>query len=150
MFPNAKGSELLSILATIDPVSQAVGSVTTGWISVANFHALMTILETGALGVAGTVDAKLQQALDAAGTGVKDITGRAIVQFTQVGGGSAKQALLNLKPEDLDIANGYGFMRLSITVGVAASVVAAQIIGLNPRYADADAFNQAAVTQIIY
>jgi hypothetical protein len=72
------------------------------------------------------------------------------VQFTQVGGGSAKQALLNLKPEDLDIANGYGFVRLSITVGVAASVVAAQIIGLNPRYADADAFNQAAVTQIIY
>lgn len=150
MFPNAKGSELLSILATVDPVSQAVGTVTTGWISVANFHALMTILETGALGVAGTVDAKLQQALDAAGTGVKDITGRAIVQFTQVGGGSAKQALLNLKPEDLDIANGYGFMRLSVTVGVAASVVAAQIIGLNPRYADADAFNQAAVTQIIY
>lgn len=150
MFPNAKGSELLSILATVDPVSQAVGTVTTGWISVANFHALMTILETGALGVAGTVDAKLQQALDAAGTSVKDITGRAIVQFTQVGGGSAKQALLNLKPEDLDIANGYGFVRLSITVGVAASVVAAQIIGLNPRYADADAFNQAAVTQIIY
>lgn len=150
MFPNAKGSELLSILATVDPVSQAVGTVTTGWISVANFHALMTILETGALGVAGTVDAKLQQALDAAGTSVKDITGRAIVQFTQVGGGSAKQALLNLKPEDLDIANGYGFMRLSITVGVAASVVAAQIIGLNPRYADADVFNQAAVTQIIY
>lgn len=150
MFPNAKGSELLSILATVDPVSQAVGTVTTGWISVANFHALMTILETGALGVAGTVDAKLQQALDAVGTGVKDITGRAIVQFTQVGGGSAKQALLNLKPEDLDIANGYGFVRLSITIGVAASVVAAQIIGLNPRYADADAFNQAAVTQIIY
>lgn len=150
MFPNAKGSELLSILATVDPVSQAVGTVTTGWISVANFHALMVILETGALGVAGTVDAKLQQALDAAGTGVKDITGRAIVQFTQVGGGSAKQALLNLKPEDLDIANGYGFVRLSITVGVATSVVAAQIIGLNPRYADADAFNQAAVTQIIY
>lgn len=150
MFPNAKGSELLSILATVDPVSQAAGTVTTGWISVANFHSIMAILETGALGVAGTVDAKLQQALDAAGTGVKDITGRAIVQFTQVGGGSAKQALLNLKPEDLDIANGYGFMRLSITVGVAASVVAAQIIGLNPRYADADVFNQAAVTQIIY
>ena len=150
MFTNAKGSELLSILATVDPVSQAVGTVTTGWISVANFHALMAILETGALGVAGTVDAKLQQALDAAGTSVKDITGRAIVQFTQVGGGSAKQAILNLKPEDLDIANGYGFVRLSITVGVAASVVAAQIIGLNPRYADADVFNQAAVTQIIY
>lgn len=150
MYPNAKGSELLSILATIDPVSQAVGTVTTGWISVANFHALMVVLQTGALGAAATVDAKLQQALDAAGTGVKDITGRAIVQFTQVGAGSAKQAIINLKPEDLDTANGFGFVRLSLTVGVAASLVSAQVIGLNPRYADADVFNQAAVTQIIY
>jgi hypothetical protein len=150
MYPNAKGSELLSIIATIDPVSQAAGTVTTGWLSVANFHALMAVLGTGVLGAAGTVDAKLQQALDAIGTGVKDIPGRAIVQFTQVGGGSGKQAIINLKPEDLDVANGYGFVRLSITVGVAASLVSAQVIGLNPRYADADVFNQAAVTQIIY
>ena len=38
MFPNAKGSELLSVLATIDPAAQAAGTVTTGWISVANHH----------------------------------------------------------------------------------------------------------------
>ncbi len=36
MFPNAKGSELLAILATLDPSSQATGTATTGWISVAN------------------------------------------------------------------------------------------------------------------
>ena len=70
MFPNAKCSELVSILATLDPVSQAAGTVTTGWLSVANFHALMAVLGTGVLGAAGTVDAKLQQALDAIGTGV--------------------------------------------------------------------------------
>ena len=39
--------------------------------------------------------------------------------------------------------------RLSITVGVAASLVAGKLIGVNPRYAAADAFNQAGVVQII-
>lgn len=149
MYPNAKSSELVSILATLDPVSQAAGTVTTGWISVANFHSLLALIETGALGANATLDAKFQQALDAAGTGVKDVTGRAITQITQAAGGSAKQALINLRTEDLDNANGYGYVRLSLTVAVAASLVAAQVVGFNPRFADASAFNQAAVAQIV-
>jgi hypothetical protein len=149
MFPNAKGSELFAVLATIDPASLAVGTVTTGWLSVANFHALVASIETGALGTSATLDAKLQQALDSSGTSAKDITGKAITQLTQAGGGSAKQILINVKPEELDTVNGFGFVRLSITVGVAASLAGAQVLGVNPRYATADAFNQAAVAQII-
>jgi hypothetical protein len=149
MFPNAKGSELFAVLATIDPASLAVGTVTTGWLSVANFHALVASIETGALGTSATLDAKLQQALDSSGTSAKDITGKAITQLTQAGGGSAKQVLINVKPEELDTVNGFGFVRLSITVGVAASLAGAQVLGVNPRYATADAFNQAAVAQII-
>ena len=149
MFPNAKGSELFAVLATIDPASLAVGTVTTGWLSVANFHALVASIETGALGTSATLDAKLQQALDSSGTSAKDITGKAITQLTQAGGGSAKQVLINVKPEELDTVNGFGFVRLSITVGVAASLAGAQVLGVNPRYATADAFNQAAVAQIV-
>ena len=149
MFPNAKGIELFAVLATIDPASLAVGTVTTGWLSVANFHALVASIETGALGTSATLDAKLQQALDSSGTSAKDITGKAITQLTQAGGGSAKQILINVKPEELDTVNGFGFVRLSITVGVAASLAGAQVLGVNPRYATADAFNQAAVAQII-
>jgi len=149
MFPNAKGSELFAVLATIDPASLAVGTVTTGWLSVANFHALVASIETGVLVTSATLDAKLQQALDSSGTSAKDITGKAITQLTQAGGGSAKQVLINVKPEELDTVNGFGFVRLSITVGVAASLAGAQVLGVNPRYAPADAFNQAAVAQII-
>ena len=105
MFPNAKGSELFAVLATIDPASLAVGTVTTGWLSVANFHALVASIETGALGTSATLDAKLQQALDSSGTSAKDITGKAITQLTQAGGGSAKQVLINVKPEELDTVN---------------------------------------------
>jgi hypothetical protein len=148
MFPNTKGSEQLSILATIDPASQAAGTATSGWASVANFHALFGVVQSGVLGASATLDAKLQQAQDNVGTGAKDVTGKAITQIVKATGDN-KQALINIKPEDLDSANGFGFVRLSLTVGTAASIVAGQLLGVNPRYAPADAYNQAAVAQII-
>jgi hypothetical protein len=148
MFPNAKGSELLSVLATIDPASQAAGAASTGWVPVANYFGFLALVQTGVLGTSGTVDAKLQQALDSSGTGAKDISGKAITQIVKATGDN-KQALINVKPEELDTVNGFGFVRLSVTVGVAASQTSAQVLGLNPRFAPADASNQAAVVQVI-
>lgn len=148
MFPNAKGSELLSILATIDPVSQGAGSVTSGWVNVANFHSFLAVVQTGVMGASATLDAKIQQAQDNSGTGVKDVTGKAITQIVKAMGDN-KQAFINLRPEDVDNINGFGFVRVSLTVGVAASIVSGQLLGMNPRYATADAYNQAAVVQIV-
>lgn len=116
--------------------------------SVANHLGFLAVVQTGLLGTAATVDAKLQQALDATGTGAKDITGRAIIQIVKATGDN-KQTLINLKPEDLDTVNGFGFVRVTVTVGVAASITAAQLLGVNPRYAPADSQNQAAVVQVI-
>ena len=101
------------------------------------------------MGTNATLDAKLQQAQDASGTGAKDLTGKAISQLTQAASGSARQALINVRPEDLDVTNGYAYVRLSVTVGVAASLTAAQLLGVNPRFAPGDASNQAAVAQIV-
>ena len=148
MFPNAKGSEALSVLATIDPISQGAGTVSTAWISVANFHTFMAVVQTGVMGAAATLDAKIQQAQDGAGTGVKDVPTKSIVQIVKASGDN-KQALINFKPEDVDNANNFAFVRLSLTVGVAASLVAAQMVGVNPRYAASDSYNQAGVVQII-
>ena len=148
MFPNSKASEMLAILATIDPASQAAGVVSTGWVSVANHLGFLAVVQTGVLGTAATVDAKLQQALDNAGTGAKDITGKSITQIVKATGDN-KQALVNLKPEELDTVNGFGFVRVTVTVAVAASLAAAQLLGVNPRYAPADAGNQAAVVQVV-
>ena len=131
MFPNAKGSELFSVLATIDPASQAVGTVTTGWISAGNHHSLLALVQSGVLG-----------------TGAKDVTGKAITQIVKVTGDN-KQALINLRPDDLDVTNGYAYVRLSLTVAVAASLTAAQLLGFNPRFAPGDASNQAAVAQVV-
>ena len=148
MFTNSKASEMLAILATIDPASQSVGMATTGWVSVANHHGLLAVVQTGVLGTLATVDAKLQQATDSTGAGAKDVAGRAITQIVKATGDN-KQALINLKPEELDTVNGFGFVRVTVTVGVAASITSAQLLGVNPRFAPADAANQAAVVQVI-
>lgn len=149
MYPNAKGSECFAVIATIDPSNQAVGSLNTAWIPVANFHGLLVLLETGTLGAGATVNAKLQQAQDNLGSGAIDIPSKAITALTQAGGGSNKQVLINLKPEEMDTISGFGFVRLSLTVAVAACQTAAQLIGLNPRFSPADAFDQASVVQIV-
>ena len=148
MFTNSKASEMLAILATIDPASQSAGTATPGWVSVANHHGLLAVVQTGVLGTLATVDAKLQQALDSSGTGAKDISGKAITQIVKATGDN-KQALINLKPEELDTLNGFGFVRVALTVGVAASITGAQLLGVNPRFAPADSGNQAAVVQVI-
>ena len=148
MFPNPKGGELFSVLATIDPASQAVGTVTTGWISAGNHHSLLALVQSGVLGTGATLDAKLQQATDASGTGAKDVTGKAITQIVKATGDN-KQALINLRPDDLDVTNGYAYVRLSLTVAVAASLTAAQVLGFNPRFAPGDASNQVAVAQVV-
>ena len=148
MFPNAKGSELLSVLATLDPASQAVGAASTAWVPVASYFGLLAMVQTGVLGTSATVDAKVQQAQDSAGTGAKDISGKAITQIVKAMGDN-KQALINVKPEELDTVNGFGFVRVTVTVGVAASITSAQLLGVIPRYAPAEVDNQAAVVQVI-
>ncbi len=143
---NTKASEFLAVLATINPSSQAVGVLTTGWVSMTNVRTLLAIISTGTLGTLATVDASLSQAQDASGTGGKAVTGKAITTLTGAGG---VQALINLQSHELDVANGYDFVELTLTVGVAASETAAVLLGASARYEPAAAFNAATVAQIV-
>jgi hypothetical protein len=142
---NQKISEGLALLASIDPISQGAGTVTTGWIAVANLHQLMAVVSTGIMGASATLDAKIQQAQDGVGTGAKDVTGKAIAQIVKASGDN-KQALINFRAADVDTNNGFGYVRLSMTVGTAASLIAGYLYGA-PRYEDAALFNQAGVVQ---
>lgn len=148
MNQNIKLNERIAILATIDPASVGPGTVLTTWVPVANFNSISAMIQTGLLGTSATVDAKLRQATDSSGTGAKDVIGKTIVQIVKATGDN-KQASIELRGEDFDTNNGFAFVALSMTVGTAASIVNAMLIGANARYSPASAFNQAAVVQVV-
>lgn len=128
---NAKLSEGLGVLAQIPPASQAPGVVTTGWIPATNFHSILAVIQAGVLGAAATLDAKIQQAQDATGTGAKDL--KSITQIVKTTGDNTT-ALIDVRGDDLDANNNYAFLQLSLTVGVAASQAGALLLGGNGRY----------------
>lgn len=145
---NCKLSEALAFLGAINPSSQAAGAATSGWISVANAKRILAVIQVGTFGAAATVDAKLQQAKDLAGTGAKDIAGKAIVQLLAAGGNNV-QALIDLNADELDVNNGFSAVQLSITVGTAATQTAGFVIGGDARYNPASSFNAASVAPAV-
>ncbi len=144
---NIKLSESLAILGAVNPSSQAVGSAATGWISAANVERLLGVVQVGTFGAAATVDASIQQAQDAAGTGAKAIgTGKAIATLAAAGGNDV-QATIDVRTEELDANNGFDYVQLTLTVGVAATETSAVLIGGEARFEPAGALNSASVVQ---
>ena len=149
MWPSLKPSQRVAVAAAIAPQSSAA-ALNSGWISMAVFHRLMAVIATGALGAAATIDAKFQQATDANGTNAKDVPNVAIAQVTKAGtDGSNTQQILQLKGSELDINNGFSFVQLVVTPGVAASQVTATVLGFDPHYAPASDYNATSVTQVV-
>lgn len=146
-YPNVKPSDRASIQAKLDPVSQAAGTVTTGWVSMQTAEQILATLMVGALGASATVDAKLQQAQDSSGTGAKDIANKSITQLTKAGSNDNSEVQINCRSEELDVNGGFCFVRLSVTVGTAACLIAAVIQAFDARYAPATPIT--AVLQVV-
>ncbi len=127
-------SDLATVLTRLVPVSQGAATVLTGWVSMADLQSVLALLQVGVLGTSATVDAKLRQAKDASGTDAKDITGKAITQLTKAGSDDSKEVLLNVRPDELDTANGFTHVALSVTVGTAACLISAVLLGFNARF----------------
>jgi hypothetical protein len=128
---NPKISDLVGVAATIDPDVTAAGTVTSDWVAMKDFDQVLAVVLAGTLGSSATVDAKIEQATDGSGTDAKDVTGKAITQMTQAGTDqSDTQAVIGVSAADLDVANDFTHVRLSITVGTATSDVGGVIVGL--------------------
>lgn len=130
---NLKLSDEFTLAALIAPVSQGAGAVSTGYVYAGNFNRIMAAIHAGVLGASATVDAKFQQATDSGGTGVKDVTSAAITQMVKATD-DGKFSFINLDPQKLDVANNFNYVRLTVTVGTAASLISAEVYGSNPRY----------------
>ena len=121
-------------IAGVIPAQQAApGVVNSGFVDMRNFYAVLASLNVGVIGAAGTVDAKIEQAKDADGAGVKPVPGLAVVQLAKAGGDN-RQAGINVRQEDLDKNGGFRFVRVSVTVGGAATFLSATLTGFDARY----------------
>jgi len=120
----------LPLLAVINPASKTANTYTTGWIDFSKYHRLMATILLGTISTNGTFDGKLEQANTSGGGGAKDVTGTTITQLTQAGTDSDKQVIIEVRPGQLDVANSFRWVRLSITTATAATIAAATVHGL--------------------
>lgn len=134
MFEMLKPSEKATVLARIDPDAQAASTVDSAWVKASDYAQFLAVVMAGDLGASATVDASIRQATDGSGTGAKAITGASITQLTQAGTDSDKIALINLDPNRLDVDGDFDYISVRVTVGVAASEVAALILGFGARF----------------
>ncbi len=146
---NILPSDTIAILDAIDPDSIDDAAAVTAWIDMGDLYRAMAIVQVGDMVATSTVNAKLQQATDASGTGAKDITGKAITAMTAAGSDDDKQAIINLNVEEMDMENDFTHIQFSITGGVAAVEFSGLLLGLSPRHGPADKLNAATVDEIV-
>lgn len=121
------------IVAAIDPDAYTAAAYSSGYVDMQKVGKILAIVQTGTLGTNATVDFKLQQATTSGGAGLKDIPGKAITQIKQANSPSESdsQAAINLDQSELDIANGFRYVKCVMTVGTATSDAGAIIIAGN-------------------
>ena len=145
---NALGSERAAVAAVIDPDNNSAAAYTSAYVSMSTFNQRLAIVQTGTLGSSATVDFKLVQATDSSGTSVKDISGKAITQLVKASNDD-DQAVINCRSEELDVANGFDYVAMTLTVGTATSDASAIMLGMSPRYAPASDNDLASVQEIV-
>ena len=140
-------TERMQLLASIHADLGAAGSTyRTPYFSMAIHHKLLAIISVGDMAQGATFDATLLEATDAAGTGAKVITAKAITQLTAIGGDSNDALAINLRTEEMDAANNFDHVSLRIRVGTATVNFSAMVLGNVPRYAPV---SQIAWTEVV-
>lgn len=145
---NKLPSEQAAVVATIDPDAYAAGAELSDAIDMSKFESIQAILMLGTMVTDCTADFKLTQATTSGGT-YKDVTGKAATQLTEAGTDSDKQAVINCRREDLDIDNGYRYVKMSLTLGTAGSDAGAIALGHNASIEPASDNDLASVDEIV-
>ena len=139
-------ADMLAVVATVDPGNLSAGSHSTDAVDMSKFEEVMFIVAVGTLGTSGTVDFKVQESDQAAGT-YSDISGKSITQLTDAGNDDNKQAVVVVKASEL--TPGKRYVKGVLTVGTAASDACVVAIAGKPRYAPASAFDLSSVDEIV-
>lgn len=151
---NALPTEVAALLATIDPDAYSGSpsvTVVSDYVDAGMFESLLITLLAGDIGASATIDAVVKQATSSAGAGAKNLTSsKAITQLTQAGGDSNKQAQINVRAEELDMANNFRYVAVSVTItGGNGADFGAMIQGFNPREMPASDNDLSSVDEIV-
>lgn len=152
---NALPSEVAAVVATVDPDAYVPGTYYSDFVDAGDWYGLMALICAGTIDTDGTVDAAVLQSTDSSGSGEKAVTGKSITQLTQAGSDGDKQAVINLRPDELDLANGFRYVRLrivtddTISPSTAANDLMGVIMGFWPRNGTASSQDLASVDEII-
>lgn len=151
---SSQPSERAAIVSVIDPDNYAGTTTVVGdVIDMSKFHELMAIALTGTITANGTVDYKLQ-AGTATDSTFYDITGKAITQLTAAGTDSDKQAIINLKAEELAQQSNtdnraYRYVRELYTPGTVTVDFGTVVLGFKPRFGPASDDDLSSVDEIV-
>lgn len=132
MHANILPSDRARIVGVIDPDAYSTGTENSGWIEASEFENYLAAVMAGDLGSSATIDAKIEEAKDDSGTDLQDLSGKSITQLTDSDSDSNKQALINVRQDEL--SDGFTHIRVSLTVGTASSDAAAVVFGFDARY----------------
>lgn len=125
MFTNAKPSELIDVVAAIDPDAYSAAAVSSGYVDMSDYEAVLACGLVGDMVSTATFDLKLQSSTTASsGT---DVSGKAITQLTEAGSDDNKQALINLRGEE--ITEGDRYVKMVRTLGTAGADSACLMLG---------------------
>ena len=148
MFNNLNLSSRIALLGGISPRAAAVGAVSTPWLDMQMLFTVMALVSIGAFGAGATVDVQIEQATDANGANAKPIPGSQITQLVAAGGND-RQAQIDLRHEDFDKNAGFRFFRVTVTVGGAATQLAAMVLGTDFRAGNGTSNDATTVAQTV-
>ena len=141
----ALGSEQWAVVGVVDPDANTAAEYLTSAIDMSLWSRLVAVVQAGTLGSSATLDFKLTDA-SASGGSYSDITGKAITQLTQAGTDADKQAIINLRFDELNEDARY--VKAAMTVGTATSDCSVIVMGL-PRYYPASDNDLSSVDEIV-
>jgi len=116
------------------PGNKVVGTETTAWIDMSKVFWIQAVIAIGAMAAGSTVDVKLEQAKDGAGTDAKDISGKSLAQLLQANADDNSAHIINCTSEQLDANEKYTHLRVSVTVGTDAADAGVLVFGHDGRY----------------
>lgn len=129
--------------AVVAAAAGVAATFSTEWIQANAFLRYLAVAGGGA-GVTA-LDAKIEQATDSGGTGVKDVTGKVATQITAAN----QQAVFGVQPDHLDLANGFTFFRLTITAAGAGAPAYGAVLGIDGVNGPAKNYDASSVAQVL-